>query len=449
MAGYIGSKTVNLSTTGADIAGDADVSGALDVGGAFTSQGIDDNATSTAMTLDASGNVGIGTAAPAYHLHLNKNTDDDGLFIGSTSNTENKRIVFGTAGSIGKAAIATLNEATFGRKSLNFYTNSAGDNTTDIDYANPRMVITNTGNVGIGLTGPSSILQLAHEDPELYSASSVLASNARLRLRNSSATTGSYSALTLQALNDSGSVGTWNIISLATTNNYDNHLVFHTRTGASTYAERMRINSSGNLIVGSDNSTQVGYIHKTYINFTGTGASYAVLGLRHGSTATRRQINFMNPNGIVGRIQTSGSATSYVTSSDYRLKENVVDITDGIERVKQLSPKRFNFIADADLTVDGFIAHETQTVVPEAIDGVKDETQAIGNLLDANGTVVEQNIPQPEEMPEGNTWTETGSEPVYQGIDQSKLVPLLTAALQEALTKIDDLETRLTALEAV
>jgi hypothetical protein len=60
MAGYIGSKTVNLSTTGADIAGDADVSGTLDVGGAFTSQGIDDNATSTAMTLDGSGNVGVG-----------------------------------------------------------------------------------------------------------------------------------------------------------------------------------------------------------------------------------------------------------------------------------------------------------------------------------------------------------------------------------------------------
>jgi hypothetical protein len=70
MAGYIGSKAVNLSTTGADIAGDADVSGALDVGGAFTSQGIDDNATSTAMTLDASGNVGIGTDSPAELLNL-------------------------------------------------------------------------------------------------------------------------------------------------------------------------------------------------------------------------------------------------------------------------------------------------------------------------------------------------------------------------------------------
>ena len=70
MAGYIGTKAVNLSTTGADIAGDADVSGALDVGGAFTSQGIDDNATSTAMTLDATGNVGIGTSSPSDVLHV-------------------------------------------------------------------------------------------------------------------------------------------------------------------------------------------------------------------------------------------------------------------------------------------------------------------------------------------------------------------------------------------
>jgi hypothetical protein len=70
MAGYIGSKAVNLSTTGADITGDADVSGALDVGGAFTSQGIDDNANATAITIDSSENVGIGTSLPSDVLHV-------------------------------------------------------------------------------------------------------------------------------------------------------------------------------------------------------------------------------------------------------------------------------------------------------------------------------------------------------------------------------------------
>ena len=115
----------------------------------------------------------------------------------------------------------------------------------------------------------------------------------------------------------------------------------------------------------------------------------------------------------VGSITTSGSATAYNTSSDYRLKENVVDIADGITRVKQLLPKRFNFIADADTTVDGFIAHEAQTVVPEAVTGTHNEVDDEGNA-------------------------------VMQGIDQSKLVPLLTAALKEAIGEIETLKQRLT-----
>ena len=111
----------------------------------------------------------------------------------------------------------------------------------------------------------------------------------------------------------------------------------------------------------------------------------------------------------IQRISVSSSATAFNTSSDYRLKENVTDISDGITRVKQLAPKRFNFIAYADTTVDGFLAHEAQTVVPEAINGTHNEVDDDGNA-------------------------------VMQGIDQSKLVPLLVATIQE-------LEARITALE--
>jgi len=129
-----------------------------------------------------------------------------------------------------------------------------------------------------------------------------------------------------------------------------------------------------------------------------------------GQTAT--QISIQNAALTeVGSIKSTASSTSFNTSSDYRLKENVVDIADGITRVKQLSPKRFNFIINADKTVDGFLAHEAQAVVPEAVTGEKDG----------------------EEM---------------QGIDQAKLVPLLTAALQEAIAKIETLETKVAALEA-
>ena len=91
-------------------------------------------------------------------------------------------------------------------------------------------------------------------------------------------------------------------------------------------------------------------------------------------------------------------------------------MTGAIDRVKALAPKRFNFIEDADTTLDGFLAHEAQTVVPEAVTGTKDEVDDDGNA-------------------------------VMQGIDQSKLVPLLTGALQEAIAKIEVLEARVTALE--
>ena len=92
-------------------------------------------------------------------------------------------------------------------------------------------------------------------------------------------------------------------------------------------------------------------------------------------------------------------------------------MTGAIDRVKALSPKRFQFISDADTTVDGFLAHEAQAVVPEAVTGTKDEVDDDGNA-------------------------------VMQGIDQSKLVPLLCAALKESIAKIETLETKVAALEA-
>ena len=138
---------------------------------------------------------------------------------------------------------------------------------------------------------------------------------------------------------------------------------------------------------------------------------------------------------------------------------NVSNISDGITRVKQLAPKRFNFIADADTTVDGFLAHEAQTVVPEAITGEKDGTQDIGIIKDKDGNTIEEDIleivhiegkktitdsegvEKDGRFPKDSTWTKTQTEEVYQGIDQSKLVPLLVKTIQE-------LEARITVLES-
>lgn len=118
----------------------------------------------------------------------------------------------------------------------------------------------------------------------------------------------------------------------------------------------------------------------------------------------------------VGDITINASGTAFNTSSDYRLKENESLISDGITRLKTLKPYRFNFKTEPDKTVDGFFAHEV-TAVPEAITGEKDAVDSDNN-------------------------------PIHQGIDQSKLVPLLTAALKEAITKIETLEAKVAALES-
>ena len=223
-----------------------------------------------------------------------------------------------------------------------------------------------------------------------------------------------------------------------------------TTTGASFY---------GNGIIAQNNSSAGGYHSNGYIvgvassygkpalylhgnGFINTSTieyGYANTGLlfKKTSNITANAIIFGDHNGNgQGSISVGTSSTTYNTTSDYRLKENVIEITDGIERVKQLQPKRFNFISEPDVVVDGFIAHETQEVVPEAVTGEKDAMQEV--------------VITPREFDdEGNVITEAvmGTKESYQGIDQSKIVPLLTAALKEAIAKIEDLEARVAALE--
>jgi len=151
-------------------------------------------------------------------------------------------------------------------------------------------------------------------------------------------------------------------------------------------------------------------------NHTTNSSASTILKIERGSgSSPDKVVGFFTTTTERGSITVSNFATAYNTSSDYRLKENVEAITDGISRVKQLNPSRFNFIGSSQV-VDGFLAHEAQTVVPEAVQGEKD-------AVDENGN---------EE---------------YQGIDQGKLVPLLTAALKEAITKIEQLEARVQTLE--
>jgi hypothetical protein len=142
-----------------------------------------------------------------------------------------------------------------------------------------------------------------------------------------------------------------------------------------------------------------------YISNTSNTTNTYLMRFASGSLGTTR-----------GEIYYNGSQLVYATSSDYRLKENVLPFTGGIELIKQLRPVVYDWIENQNHDI-GFIAHEVQEVFPNAVGGEKD-------AVDENGKILPQTY------------------------DPSKLVPLLTAALQEAIAKIEAMETRLSALEA-
>ena len=167
--------------------------------------------------------------------------------------------------------------------------------------------------------------------------------------------------------------------------------------------------------VGINYTGTAGWAEKLNVRGTYGNGEYGIaVQITHSSGSLMR---FATSSGVCGSISGSGTSTSFNTSSDYRLKENDVNITDGIARVKQLRPIRFNWKSDSSKTEDGFFAHEVSPVVPESVTGEKDA--------------------EIDEIGEG-----------YQRMDHSKLVPLLTAALKEAITEIETLKTKVAVLES-
>ena len=198
----------------------------------------------------------------------------------------------------------------------------------------------------------------------------------------------------------------------------------------------------GNDLILNSQSTSNILLHAT--SDGGVGNTFKSTGQQRmamSGTSALQIVQFANANGQVGSIVVSGTSTSYGTSSDYRLKENIVADWDATSRLKQLKPSRFNFKTDTDTTLDGFLAHEVSTIVPEAINGKKDETQDLGTVKDKDGNVIKENVLETEtKKDDGQTWTKTKTEDVYQGIDQSKLVPLLVKTIQELEARVATLE---------
>ena len=389
-------EAMTIQPTAVNVPADASVtsaklSGALTTPSNLTVTGALTVDTDT-LVVDATNNrVGIGASNSTYALQVKKDIDAFAVKIENDGNSA------GTSGN----SYADASDGLWVDTRWNTATNTPFQVTTN-SGSTPIIVAKGNGSVGIGMT-PASGHDLAVYD----------ATNTSFSLHNSTTGTAATDGFRLQAIGSDAYV----------VNNEAGNLRFYTSA-----AERMRIDSSGNLLVGDTSviraSSQDG------VSVEPEGRIYMSRGTATGGFS---HLVFYNGNGAVGNVTSSGSATAYNTSSDYRLKENVVAMSGATERLKQLNPSRFNFIADADTTVDGFLAHEVQAVVPEAITGTKDamrdeEYEVTPAVLDDDGNVTTEAV------------MGTRSVPDYQGIDQSKLVPLLVATIQE-------LEARLTALE--
>jgi len=309
---------------------------------------------------------------------------------------------------------------------LTFLTNSGSAAPSE------RIRIDKDGKVGINEISPTKKLQVtsttSNDGLMLKSGSS----NYLTYAGNTNRTTEGQTLLRIESQWNGTAVGRISFLAGSdTTNKDDGQIRFSTASGG-TMAEAMRIKQDGVKSFGAFSGYNGG--HNIFSGAASTSdfcARFDGVGSGSGNF-----IQFVNAYGQMGAITYNAGTTYYNTSSDYRLKENDVSISNGIARVKQLRPIRFNWKANKDLTVDGFIAHEVTPVVPEAVVGEKDATQT--TYYGGSDTI-------PEGKKEGDVKEENAILP--QQLDASKLIPVLTAALQEAIAKIETLEAKVAVLE--
>jgi hypothetical protein len=343
------------------------------------------------MVIESGGDVGIGTTSPASY----------GKFV--VRGSGNLVNFDATSGPV----YVAFKENTTNRFFLATPNGSDGLLFVDADGSSERMRIDSSGRLNVGQT------------------SAYAPAGGGVSIATFEESSNSRTNLVVSNQNSESSAGA----SVVLASHGADYIIEHQgsgKGGALTFtrgtSEVMRMDSSGNLLVGTTSTApnvSVGHVFSaagsTTTKFNITSPNEIKIYNNNNATGTAYVIDYRQSNISKGGITVGSSSVTYATTSDYRLKTDAQPMVGASDRVLALKPVNFEWISSGE-RVDGFLAHEAQEIVPEAVTGTKDAVDADGN-------------------------------PDYQGIDQSKLVPLLTAALQEALTKIADMEIRLSALE--
>jgi parallel beta-helix repeat protein len=369
------------------------------------------------MRILANGNVGVGTGSPTHSIHIDGDIRFTGQGLANTGSAAAPSYSFVSSDDLGMFRPAN---------------NILGFSTS----GNERLRINASGNVGIGVTSPSEALHLSGD---IY-ARDHLYLNTLGNEKNPIVYTLSGSSRQLSYLSVGPNKGVNDIrVYGPNDDTIQNRIVFRTSGVNRAEIDSSGASFNGNLsIAGNVTSTVTVPSNALYVGHNGstslfntTSASGVSLNTTHlqvarsggtvihsnrfGSTGTNISLRY-NGN-QVGTIAVDSSSTSFNTSSDYRLKQNETLLNGALDRIGQFNTYRFNFSSNPGKVVDGFFAHEVAPIVPEAVTGQKDEVDKDGN-------------------------------PVYQGIDHSKLVPLLTAGVQELATRTNSLNSSLNTLQS-
>ena len=344
------------------------------------------------VTLNSSGNLGIGTSSPGGAVHVSNSTSSLKLLLTRTGSSGNTQMGFENSAGIRYMGVFS-----------DQFIIAAGPDLSSTG----QVILTASGNLGLGVT-PSAwtdfkAVSISDAGSSIFALNALTGLSTSARHNGGWKYTNSISKPTLYYGNDG--VHSWHTAPSGTAGN------------AISFTQAMTLDASGNLLVGTP--SQIGSAKMSVLDSAGAGIGVKV------ATNGNLGVNFQNATGgQVGYIQVNSATTTYATSSDYRLKEVIAPMTGALDKVALLKPVTYKWKSDGSDS-QGFIAHELQAVISDCVVGKKD---AVETYTDEDGN--------------------EATRPVYQGIDTSFLVATLTAAIQELKAIVDAQGTEIAALKA-